>query len=195
MALNLISGPASEPLFIEEVKQHLHVDSEEQDALLFALIAAARQHLDGETGYLGRSLITQTWELTLDHFPFGENPIYLPLPPIQSISQITYIDPAGVTQTLASNKYQLSADKTWLPSVRPAYAEYWPTTRNQKDAVQVRFVAGYGDSNDIPGPLKVGMLLLIGHYFANREAVIAGISAAELPMGADALFSPYRVLP
>ncbi|MDI5890608.1 head-tail connector protein [Halomonas rhizosphaerae] len=40
--------------------------------------------------------------------------------------------------------------------------------------------------------LTTAMLLLIGHWFENREAVVIGSSPAELPMAVEALISPYR---
>lgn len=37
------------------------------------------------------------------------------------------------------------------------------------------------------------MLLLIGHWYANREAVIVGAAPAELPMAVQWLIGPFRV--
>lgn len=54
-----------------------------------------------------------------------------------------------------------------------------------------------GESTDdsalvLDDDLTTAMLLLIGHWFENREAVVIGSSAAELPMAVEALISPYR---
>lgn len=40
--------------------------------------------------------------------------------------------------------------------------------------------------------LTTAMLLLIGHWFENREAVVIGTIVAELPMAVEALIAPYR---
>lgn len=40
--------------------------------------------------------------------------------------------------------------------------------------------------------LTTAMLLLIGHWFENREAVVIGSTPAELPMAVEALIAPYR---
>ncbi|MDY7584731.1 head-tail connector protein [Pseudomonas sp. CCI3.1] len=37
-----------------------------------------------------------------------------------------------------------------------------------------------------------GALLLIGHWYANRETVAMGMSAIELPMATNALWNPHR---
>ena len=50
--------------------------------------------------------------------------------------------------------------------------------------------------NAIPfaNALKVASLLLIGTWYENRESVITGISAQELPMAYKMLIRPYRIL-
>jgi len=35
--------------------------------------------------------------------------------------------------------------------------------------------------------VKQAILLLVGHWYANRESVVVGVSAAEVPMGVPAL--------
>ncbi|NDA93971.1 MAG: hypothetical protein EBX90_11955, partial [Betaproteobacteria bacterium] len=58
--------PATEPLSLEEVKEHLRIDSSAEDALLQMYIEAARKVCEHNTA---RALITQTWETTFDRFP------------------------------------------------------------------------------------------------------------------------------
>lgn len=41
--------------------------------------------------------------------------------------------------------------------------------------------------------ILAAVLLLAGHLYANRENVVAGQSATELPQGAHALLWPHRV--
>lgn len=40
--------------------------------------------------------------------------------------------------------------------------------------------------------ITAAMLLLIGHWYANRESVVIGTITAEVPMAVDALICPYR---
>lgn len=40
--------------------------------------------------------------------------------------------------------------------------------------------------------ITTAMLLLIGHWYANREAVVIGASPTDVPMAFAALISPYR---
>lgn len=194
MSLELYAAPAVEPISLQEAKDHLRsiVESEGiEDSLIEALISAAREHVDGRDGILGRQLITATWDLTLDEFPACDW-IPLPLAPVQSIASITYLDADGVSQTFSASNYALSADKNVSPRVDLAYNASWPGTRNVRDAVTVRFVAGYGNGQaSIPYRIRAAMLLLVSHLYNNREAVVVGANAVELPMGVDTLLAPY----
>jgi hypothetical protein len=40
--------------------------------------------------------------------------------------------------------------------------------------------------------IKAAVLLMLGHLYANREDVVAGITVTELPNGAQALLRQYR---
>ncbi|NWN92292.1 phage gp6-like head-tail connector protein [Marinobacter adhaerens] len=40
--------------------------------------------------------------------------------------------------------------------------------------------------------ITTAMLLLIGHWYANRESVVIGTTASEVPMAVEALLAPYR---
>ncbi|CAM7424726.1 head-tail connector protein [Citrobacter cronae] len=52
---------------------------------------------------------------------------------------------------------------------------------------------------DDPAPIllnddvKAAMLLLIGHWYANRESVVVGQAVAEVPFAVEALLQPYRI--
>ena len=42
-------------------------------------------------------------------------------------------------------------------------------------------------------PFKSPCLLILGHLYANREDVVIGTIATDLPRGSQALLTPYRV--
>jgi len=48
------------------------------------------------------------------------------------------------------------------------------------------------DATDFPASFKAAMLLLIGHSYANREAIVTGTIATELPMAVDSLLWSSR---
>lgn len=185
MGLRLLTAPAEEPVTLAEAKAHLRVSVSDDDDYIGALITAARQHIDGKDGILGRAICTQTWELILDRFP---DDLRIPLPPLQSVQSITYVDEGGVEQTLPPDQY--TVDNVNEPGWVVVGPNGWPDTGDYINAVRVRFVAGY---DPVPHAVKVAMLLLIGHWYENREAVNIGNITSSLPFTVDALLSPYRV--
>ena len=178
--LSLITAPASEPVTASEAKAHVRVDHTTEDTLITALITAARQGVEASTE---RQLISATWELWLDAFPeSGE--IWLPKPPLVSVTSVKYYDSDGVLQTLATSYYDVDAPAgPHAPRgrVRLAYDQSWPTTRSIANAVQVRYVAGWANAAAVPQELKQALLLRLGELYARREAGVAGTIFTETP--------------
>lgn len=194
LTLNRTSAPSLEPLTTAEAKSHLRVDGSNDDALIDALITASREHVEETTR---RALITQTWELSLDCFPSMSWPrsgsvIWIPRSPLQSVTKIDYVNTAGTTETLDASRYRVDS-KSEPARVTEAENENWPLTDGVTNAVTVEFEAGYGDdASDVPQGIKQAMLLLIGHWYENREAA-APENLSEHPKAVDALLAPYRV--
>lgn len=186
MALTLVTAPATEPVTLAEAKSHLRVTTTDDDVLITALIVAARESAESA---MGRALITQTWDMTIDGFP---PVIDVPLPPLQSVTSINYVDENGDSQTLATTEYTVDI-KSSPGRLVESYGKTWPTTRDVINAVTVRFVAGYGASASVPQAIKQGMLMHIGHMYANRESVLVGIQAQDMPQASAFLYQPYRV--
>jgi len=92
-------APAEEPVTVAEIKTHARISGSASDTEIATMIAAARQYAEAE---LGRWIITQTVDAYFDAFP----PCFY-LPPLQSITSITYIDSNGDSQTLDSSLYRV----------------------------------------------------------------------------------------
>lgn len=185
LVLTRSTDPATEPITTAEAKRHLRVDFADDDTYIDSLIAAARQHVEEVTG---RSLITQTWKLSLDGF---EDVILLPRPPLVSVDSVTYVDGDGDTQTLASSVYDVHANDL-PPRITLAHNQSWPTTRVTANAVTVTYQTGYGAAGDVPESLKHAVKLLVGDMYANRQKTVVGTIVAE-DKTLDALLRPYRV--
>lgn len=185
MGYRLVTAPASLPVTVSEAKAHLRVDHSDEDALIEGLIRAAVSHLDGRTGVLGRCIVTQTWELILDAFPFDA--IEIPLGPVASVTSISYVDVNGATQTVSAETYYVdtSSLSAWIVP-----DDFWPETMDTANAVTVRFVAGTAAA-DVPAALKQAILLLIGSWYENRAAVNVGNITTTLPFTVDALIAPF----
>lgn len=49
-----------------------------------------------------------------------------------------------------------------------------------------------GNAMHITKSIRQGALLLVGHWYANAEAVVIGTITAELPLATAALWRPHR---
>lgn len=164
MALKLITAATTYPITLAEAKLHCRVDSTDDDALIEALITAATEMCEQQTG---RAIMAQTWELTLDAFP---DAFELTRVPVQSVTSLKYYDADGVQQTLSNTLYSLdTADEYGWGYVVPVYAGAWPTSRDQINAVALRYVAGYADAASVPEGLKQWIKLMLSTMYDNRE--------------------------
>lgn len=196
MSLTRIIAPTVTPLSLEEVKDHLRVSGTDQDDMIQLYLDAATDYADGEWGWFGRCLVTQTWRLTLDEFPTAE--IKIPLPPLQSIVQVAYDDSAGIEQIVSSSDYYIDSDSEpgWL---MPLTSVTWPTPLDAVNAVRIDFVAGYppeGSPPDltanIPANIKQGLLLLIGEFMESRRNVMTD-PVNVVPFATEMLWTKHKI--
>lgn len=196
MGLRQLTAPAEPPLDLAAAKEHLRLEDElvEDDALVEALVLAAT---DAAEEFLNRALISQQWELSLDTFPYPYGAIVLPLGRTISVDSIEYEDTDGNTQTLSTDDYQVELTRDSRNRIVPEPDETWPSTEaGRLGAVRVTFTAGYGAAReDVPTAIVAGIKLILGHLYENRETVLVGVTAAELPLGAEAVLSLKRLVP
>lgn len=181
MAWELITPPATEVITLAQAKVHLRVDTTADDALITALIIAARQRYESPEGIYGCAFLTQTWDYWADTFPPAG--IEITFGPIQSITAINYTGSGGAA-VLPASGYQ--ADLRSKPArIVPAGGGSWPTTATGAiNAVNVRLVAGYGATADkVPALAVQTMLVAIGYWHANR----GGYGSNEFPTWIDRL--------
>ena len=188
--LKLISGPASEPVTLSELKAQCRVEHSAEDDLLTAYGIAARQQCES---ILERALITQTWARMLDCFPWSE--IELGKPPVQAITSITYVDTSGATQTLSSSAYVLDPTGEEPGFVLPVFGYVWPPTLDTAGAVTITFTCGYGAAAAVPDAIKTWIRMRVATLYRFRESIGAGMSMQEVPSRhLDGLLDPYRVM-
>lgn len=290
-----VTPPASEPVLVSEAKQAARIDVPDDDLFVLGLITAARQYVENRTNL---ALVTQTLQMTLDRFPrysssaiwqYNSDAIWqqrLPVtqlsgqwypdraairvtrPPFQALQAITYVDGAGLTQSLynvipagvpapgsqAVTPYTMtgvvvgaqfvvdqgpaqeavavtavtattftatflnahpvntvvymnpagtaavnpfgggplvSVDTTTpVGRIAPGYGQIWPIVRQQLEAVQVTYVAGFGGLYTVPDAIKTAIKMLVAHWYENREAVTPG-PLSPVPMAVEALLMAY----
>ena len=183
MPLELTTPSAVEPVTLDEAKAHLRVDTADDDALITALISAARARAEWHTG---RAFVTQSWTLWLDGWP---GIIEIPLPPLQSVASVTAYALDDSATVLDAATYQVDtasspARLTLKPNAAP------PAALRRINAIAVAFTAGYGDAgSDVPAPVREAILKIVANFYVNR-----GDAAAVTPAEALALLAPYRIV-
>ena len=188
--ITLVTASTEQPVSLADAKAHVNQTDTMDDSYIRGLIGAASAHSEMVTR---RKWIDAEYDWNLPAFPAF--PILLnewPLAPLSSVTSIKYVDDAGDTQTWASSNYIVQTDLS--PGViELAFNVTVPTTRNQPNAVTVRYVAGYGGVEDVPPDARHAMLMLIAHWYENREMVVVGTSVSELPTAAESLMWGLKV--
>ena len=194
-------APSLPVLSLDEAKVHLRVTHSDHDALITDLIATAQAYIEGPRG-VGQALADSTWRLSLDAWPSttpasgawpgansaGQAPVALRLGPVTAITSITYVDPAGVGQTLDPSQYLADLD-TRPARIAPAYGASWPQPRDQIGAIKITFKAG---PTSPPADLVNAMRLLVGHWYDNPNATLSK-DLITMPHGVEALLCRHRV--
>ena len=209
MGLSISTESVQEPVTLEDLTSHVRVASSADYARLTQMGVAAREWCEA---YLGQQLATCTYYWTIDRFinlylyqtslwtqqvwpwyfqsqslvgnrlPNTWYTLWFPRNPVQSVTEIKYIDLNGVLQTLDSAKYIVDTNST-QGRIAPAFGQYWPVTQMRQDAVQIKFVAGYAK---VPASIRLAICQLTAHFFDQREAVTFD-QPMEVPFGLKTL--------
>ena len=185
-AFTLKTASTSEVVTLADLKSHLRVDHDDEDALIAGYAQAASQWVET---YTGRSLSTQTWQLSMASIP---RQVWLPrAAPLQTVTHVKYYDSTNVLTTLSATNYIVPAfhepgmvellDTATLPSVY-----------SRSDAVQIEYVTGYAEGA-CPQQLAQAVQTLAAHFYEHREATVVFTINKEVEFAVTALCSPYRI--
>ena len=183
--LELKTAPASTLVTLAEAKEHLRVDHSNDDTYITTLIDVATDVVESFTR---TKLILQTWNIYFDEFPPY---IDLQIGIVRQVVSVKYFDQDNVLQTLPTTDYDV--DTFAKPGrIYEATGKSFPQTYEKPNAVLVTFEVG--TTAQIPSAFKAAMLIIIGRYYENRQDVVLGTIATELPLMVEHLLTPYRLL-
>lgn len=181
--LTRTTAPSRSPVTIQQVKDQLKITGDTENENIQLYIDAATTFLEDR---LGVSMITQTWQMTLDHWPgykeklwsgvrqahkntlYADNAsrqIELPRYPLQSIASMT-VDGTAVT---VANVFKV--DTLSRPGrIALKLGQVWPVLADESiSGIVINFVAGFGATvADVPANLKLAVLRMAGHMFSHR---------------------------
>lgn len=167
-----MSAPAEA---VADARAYLRIDGDDEDALIAALVEAAMALCERFTGLV---LLTAARS---DVVPAcGAEWRRLPATPVSAIGSVATLDPAGVVTPLDVAAYAIDIDAGGDGWVRP-------TAPVSARRLLVGYTAGTAaDWPSLAGPLRQGVLRLVAHLYAHRDA------ADEPPAAVAALWRPYR---
>lgn len=170
-----------EPVTLSQAKTHCRVLHDDDDALIEGLITAAREWVET---YTGQTLLRRT---VSQHFDRLGGNTYLHAWPITAGTavNVSYLDSNGELQSFADARLAFSDCRAMLV---PPIGGSWPATYGENGSVLVSFEAGYAAPDDVPQSLKQAIMLLVGHWFVQREP------AEDVPFPVAALCSGHRVM-
>lgn len=155
-------APAVEPVSLAQAKLQCRVIGTDEDDTLDLYIASGRSHAEA---YCGVAFAERTVVAHCDSFT---DLARLPFAPVNSVTSIEYVDPAGSTQTLPSSVYELRSDNLDAAIVLKA-GQTWPMIQ---PGSRISLTASVGAAP--PDDVLHAMLLFIADSFDRREHAKAG---------------------
>jgi len=186
MTKMLLTGPAVEPLPLADAKAHLRLDTNDEDAVVGAMIAAAR--IAVETA-IRQVLIAQQWRVADTAWP-ADRRIGLPVLPLIAVDAVRALDAGNSPTAVPVTDYSVAAD-TGIVTINADAAALAPAL--SANGYEIDFTAGFGTaSTDVPRALRQAIAMLVTHWFEHRSAYTIGGDLAPTPEGVHALIAPYR---
>lgn len=176
----LSQGQAEPAVSLPEAQAFIRVERGEEEALLAGMVRTASALCEAFTN---RVLIARSFTETLGASGEWQR---LSLSPVRSIETVEGLANDGSAVTLAATAYGIDID---------ASGDGWVRLIDAGGAARVRVSATAGMANginDVPEPLRHGIVRLVGHLFASRDGGGVGGPGGEPPAAVTALWRPYR---
>jgi len=204
----LVSGPASEPITAVELRSHIRTDiTELPDNEANEIIEEARQMIED---YSGLAFISQSWRLTLDHWPAASeawwdgvrqihrNEIYsgiasleLPRWPLASITSVTvYDEDSNATAVTVGTTFDVDIYST-PGRLTLKRGSTWPVALRANNAINIVYVAGYANALSVPATMKRAVKNLSAFLYTNRGDNCSPNEAME-KSGVDQIIGIYK---
>lgn len=194
MNLVMTSPPACYPVGLAEVRAQLNIDTEDYDARLTGLVAAATEWVEN---YTGRALITRSYTGYLNWFPTGPRGyvrpyIQLEKPPLISVVDLITYDDSDNPTTYPSTQYYVDTVRT-PGRIVLRRGQVWPIPLRLADGIQIDFTAGYGPNpGNVPETIRLAVQIMVGMFNEQRGDET---DAPDCPPAVKALLAPYLFWP
>ena len=177
----------------------------EQDAQVALMPQTWQLRLDNWP--IGKAYETSHWDVGARHmmdtrYMIGDDWIDLLIHPVQSVT-VSYEDTNDATQTWAASNYELQVSKYRSILMKTDKDVDFPTlSTSDPRPITITITAGYSNTTDqativlrrakVPPSAKMAMLMLIAHWFRNKESVLVGSISKEIEQGYKSLIRTIR---
>lgn len=160
---------------LAEAQAYVRIETGEEEAILAGLIRTATALCEA---FIGQALIARRFSETVPARGCWER---LALGPVLTIDGAEALGSDGTSSAIASGAYEVDIDSGGTGWVRFVGAV---------NALRVRVTGTAGmasGENEVPEPIRQGVLRLVAHLFASRDG-----DGGEPPAAVTALWRPYR---
>jgi uncharacterized phiE125 gp8 family phage protein len=177
MKATCIVAPTIEPITVAELKEHLRVETADEDTLIGGILAAAREQIEDWTR---RALMTQTWEYYLERFP-SCGYIVLPFGNLQSVTSFKKRDCYGVETALTvTTDYLVETNGDRHGRIVLPYGGTWPgDTLFPSKPITVKYVCGWATRDAVPVKIKQAIKLICAERYENRGESVIGQTVVQ----------------
>ena len=170
----IVTAPIIEPVSVAEVKNHLRVSTNDDDALIASLIKSCREQVEQSTN---RAIMTQTWDYFRDTCP-SETAMTLPFGKLQSVTSVKWKDTDGSETTLVvSTDYYVELNGERHGRIVLPYGVSWPTSvLYPSNPISVRLVCGWTTQELVPYRIKQAIMMLCAAQYEDRGEAIVGLT-------------------
>lgn len=174
--------PSVLPVDLRQAADNLGIDGTDSDVRIAGWLHGIVGTLEKR---IGRCLMRQTWQVTLDSFTPA---ITLPHPVLRLVS-IDYVDAAGQDQTLPLTSVRL-VPQQYTTLLKPARGQSWPATLQDDEAVRITVECGHGDDpSATPADLK---LYILAKLVEQYDPAAGGERETVQTSYLDSMLDPYR---
>ena len=206
MYLEKITEPAFIAITLARLRTNSNIPNGQDEDFLVEALKSAEDYVER---YLECTIGLAEWRLTLDSFPqigawqdpFQTFPqafqqtyqsrkaeLLIPLWPIRSVTALQYTAADGTTTILPLNQIvQPIGNDRYHLRLKKGFS--WPLTDGSPNAVAITFQAGWPTQSKVPGTLTRAILMLVSHFYENREAVLTGSISKEVELGVQSMLA------
>lgn len=179
----VIEEPAGSVLTLAECKQHLRVETDEDDSLIDGYLAAAVRVVEE---YTNRCLLPRKIAQTFPCFPVDAKPVDCAQNPLIAVESLKYKDSASAEVTVTESEMQVVKSQT-IARIWPPVRTCWPQTDGSQSAVTLTYTAGY-PVGKIPSDILAAVRLILTELYERREDFVK-----RLPTAAEYLLRPHKI--